>query len=217
MTIKPHLGLLVAALLVPRPKALGAAGLGTSGLVAASGLAFGSYSWASFLFRHDTRPDQHPRADHRGQFYFQHDADGVSRGGRRLDRYAGPGRQRGIRLAQLWRIRHLAPVELAFPAATATFLILPYAFNFDMTVVALGFGDHVVQPWGELSWTEKTILTLGFFSPQLALILPQSCPRRLIVPTALVLSLHVQCNQQLKRQTVPLARASNRPGLTYIP
>ena len=108
-------------------------------------------------------------------------------------------------LSQMWRIRRLASVELAFPAATATFLILPYAFNFDMTVVALGFAILLFDRWGDLSRLEKAILTMGFISPQLTLFLPQSTPTALIAPAALALSLHVQCNLLLKRRTVPSA------------
>ena len=74
-----------------------------------------------------------------------------------------------------------------------------------MTVVALGFAILLFDRWGELSLTEKIILTLGFVSPQLTLILPQITPAALIAPATLAVSLHVQCNHLLKRQIVPLA------------
>jgi hypothetical protein len=97
-------------------------------------------------------------------------------------------------LWQLWRIHRLPPVQLAFPAATATFLILPYAFNYDMTVVALGFAILLFSRWDNLSWGEKAILTIGFLSPQLTFV------STLIAPAALALSLHVQCQTLLRQQ-----------------
>lgn len=42
-------------------------------------------------------------------------------------------------IALCWRLRRLPLDELCFPLATATFLILPYAFIYDMTVVMLAW------------------------------------------------------------------------------
>ena len=192
MTIKPHLGLFVAALLVTRPKALATAILATGVLVIASGLAFGWYSWAAFLF--DTTRDQANILEQSSeQFYFNMMPTVFPAVGGGTIGIAAQVAGAAFALWQMWRIRRLPPVELAFPAATATFLILPYAFNYDMTVAALGFAVLLFGRWGDLSWDEKAILTIGFLSPQFTFI------SSLIAPVALALSLHVQCQLLLRR------------------
>lgn len=190
LTIKPHLGLLIAALLVTRHKALITASLATAGLIVASGLAFGWYSWASFLF--DTTRDQADILTRpAGDLYFIMMPTVLPAIGPGWPGITAQAASAIFAVWQLWRIRHVAPVELAFPAATATFLILPYAFNYDMTVVSLGFAILLFARWGELTLGEKVILTLGFLSPQLTFV------SILIAPVALALSLHVQCNRLL--------------------
>ena len=191
LTIKPHLGLLIAALLVTRRKALVTAILATGAMVIASGLAFGWYSWASFLI--DITRDQAnilTRTD--VQFYFRMMPTVFPAVGGGWLGVLAQIASAAFALFQLWRIRRLSPVELAFPAATATFLILPYAFNYDMTVVVLGFAILLYARWGELSWDEKAILTIGFLSPPLTFVFPP------IAPAALALSLHVQCQLLLR-------------------
>ena len=190
LTIKPHLGLLIAALLVTRRKALVTAILATSVLVVASGLAFGWYSWASFLF--DTTRDQADILTRtKDDFYFSMMPTVLPAVGGGWPGIAAQIASAIFACSQLWRIRRLPPVELAFPCASATFLILPYAFNYDMTVVALGFAILLFARWGELSLGEKVILTFGFLSPQLTFV------STLIAPVALALSLYVQCKHLL--------------------
>jgi alpha-1,2-mannosyltransferase len=56
-----------------------------------------------------------------------------------------------------------------FTAATASFLISPYGFHYDLTVVSLGFGLLAYERWHELTATNRTAVALGFLSPGLAL------------------------------------------------
>jgi len=193
MTIKPHLGLLVAALLVTRRRALVSAILATAALVVLSGLLFGWYSWAAFLFE-TTRgqADILTRTDE--QFYFRMMPTMMPAVGGGWPGIAAQAASAMFACTQMWRLRHLPPMQLAFPAATATFLILPYAFNYDMTVVALGFAVLLFGRWGELSWDEKAVLAMAFLAPQLTFV------STLIAPAALVLALHVQCRRLLKGQ-----------------
>ena len=191
LTIKPHLGLLVAALLLTRRKALVTAILATGAMVIASGFTFGWYSWAAFLF--DTTRDQANILEQTSeQFYFSMMPTVFPAVGGGAIGIVAQVASAAFALWQMWRIRRLPPVDLAFPAATATFLILPYAFNYDMTVAALGFAVLLFGRWGELRWDEKSILTIGFLSPQLTFI------SALIAPAALALSLHVQCQLLLR-------------------
>jgi len=192
LTIKPHLGLLVAVLLITRRKALITAILASLALFVVSGLAFGWYSWASFLV--DTTRDQADiltRTD--VQYYFNLMPTVFPHFGRGWLSWVLQAASAGFAIHMLWRLRGLSPMQLAFPAATATFLILPYGFNYDMTVVALGFALLLFEHWARLSMREKVILTLGFVSPQLGFIWAP------IVPVALALAFYVQC-QQLLRQ-----------------
>ncbi|WP_343346413.1 glycosyltransferase family 87 protein [Sphingomicrobium sp. XHP0239] len=47
---------------------------------------------------------------------------------------------------------------LVFPLATATFLILPYAFAYDMAVVLLGIASLVWRDWGRLTIVERVLV-----------------------------------------------------------
>ena len=54
-----------------------------------------------------------------------------------------------------------------FTAATATFLILPYGFHYDMTVVCLGFAVLLHERWADLPIWQRGIAALAFLSPAL--------------------------------------------------
>ncbi len=70
--------------------------------------------------------------------------------------------------------------------ATATFLIVPYVFGYDMTVACLGFAIIIWSDWERLSFAEKTILTLAFFVPNITFVLPA------LAPPILLLALWIQ-------------------------
>ncbi|MFL6847645.1 MAG: glycosyltransferase family 87 protein [Sphingomicrobium sp.] len=77
----------------------------------------------------------------------------------------------------------------AFTAATATFLITPYGFHYDMTVACLGFGLLLFARWREMPAWQTLIAALGFLSPLLVALGP------LWVPPILLAGLYVQtCN-----------------------
>jgi hypothetical protein len=52
-----------------------------------------------------------------------------------------------------------------FTAATATFLIAPYGFHYDMTVVCLGFGVLLFRRWRDMSAWQTLVAALCFLSP----------------------------------------------------
>ena len=56
--------------------------------------------------------------------------------------------------------------RLVFPLATATFLILPYSFSYDMAVVGLGFASLLWREWRVLSLLEKVVTALALLSTQ---------------------------------------------------
>jgi len=61
--------------------------------------------------------------------------------------------------------------SLAFLTATATFLVLPYAFNYDLTVVTLGAALLMTRNWQNLNTAEQCMVVAGFLSAQIGMFL----------------------------------------------
>jgi alpha-1,2-mannosyltransferase len=59
-----------------------------------------------------------------------------------------------------------------FQLATATFLIVPYAHNYDMTVACVGFARFLSEEWSMLRMWEKGVVATAFLSPALTYFLP---------------------------------------------
>lgn len=199
LTFKPHLGVMIAATAVRSRAVFFTAILTTAALVAVSALVFGADSWRLFLF--ETTAVQ---ADILAlpAFYTKMMPSPYIAFGRGL---AGTLMQlvfASLTIAILWRCRKWD----AFSAATATFLILPYAFNYDMTVVCLGFAILLYSHWGELSWLQRSGLMLAFLSPQLTFFLPQ------IVPFALLYAFAVQMRRPQSSDGAATGTVRQRPG-----
>jgi len=56
-----------------------------------------------------------------------------------------------------------------FTASTASFLITPFGFNYDMTVASLGFGLAVARHWNEMPVRDRLPIALCFLSPVIAI------------------------------------------------
>ena len=67
------------------------------------------------------------------------------------------------------RAAAVAMPDLAMLTATATFLVLPYAFNYDLTVVMIA----AVRLWADPQATrvERALGVTGFLSPQIGMLL----------------------------------------------
>ena len=65
--------------------------------------------------------------------------------------------------------RPVATADLAMLTATATFLVLPYAFNYDLTVVMVA----AVRLWADPQATraERRLAVTGFLGPQIGMLL----------------------------------------------
>ena len=183
MTVKPHLGLLVAIALLSRRhwRVVAIATATTAVLVLASITAFGIESWRAF-FGQTTRVQINMLSQSPADFF-----------GRMMP---SPLPLLGIEahavftiiaFSCLWIVRRSPVADLAFPCATATFLVLPYAFNYDMTVACLGFAIILYSQWQELGTPRRILLILAFNAPQLTFFVPQS------VPFILAASLFIQC------------------------
>jgi len=141
MIVKPHLALLMPFVLARR----GAwvpflfAALTGGALVLASGLVFGWSYWAAWLG--GTLFTQAAMIGDTGQFFLRMMptvAPSLLLAG--LPSWAAWAVQAAAALAALvalWRFMPKDPTRAGLVAAAATFLVLPYAFVYDMTVVSL--------------------------------------------------------------------------------
>jgi hypothetical protein len=174
LTIKPHLGLLIPPILLARRawRTIAVAAAGALALVAVSGAVFGFDMWLDYLTKMSRF--QAGLLEDKGSFfmsmmpgtfvsmrYTMHSGDVVA--------WIAHLVVAASALFLCWRAerKRAGLHDLAFIAATATFLILPYAFNYDMTVVSLGFALILFRQWDRLSFWEAAALIAGFLSPQL--------------------------------------------------
>ena len=104
-------------------------------------------------------------------------------------------------LAMLWRVRHRPMMALAFPVATATFIVLPYGFSYDMAVVSLGFAVMLHDRWRTLAPWEIVVAISGFLSPNFTAFT--------IAPLILLAGLFIQ--------TRPTAAAPREQALAPLP
>ena len=111
-----------------------------------------------------------------------------------------------VALALFWRARACRLKDLAFPAATATFLVLPYGLLYDMAVVSLGFAVLMYERWGSMKIWQRTVVTVAFLSPALT--------HYTIVPIILLAGLFVQVQQLL---ATPADALSGLPSRTKPP
>ena len=77
-----------------------------------------------------------------------------------------------------------------FILSTATFLVVPYVFVYDMTVACLGFALVIWRHWGVLRIWEKWALTTAFLIPVIALGVGRL--GTMIAPPALLAALYIQ-------------------------
>jgi len=174
MLIKPHLAVLVPIVLLIRREwtALASGAATVAALIGGTILGFGWQPWADFVFR--TSGVQTSMID-AGDMFFRlmststatallqyHLGWTVAMVGQGFVALCGIGM---VSLAALWR---MPTRRLAFLTATCTFLVLPYAFNYDLTVVCVGalallYSPQVQDDDYRLGW-------YGFLAPQLGMV-----------------------------------------------
>lgn len=196
LAVKPHLGVVLPALLLigRRWSTLlwGAAALAT--IFAASLIAFGPDVWRAYF--HLVPNTQASIVNATGDYlYFKMMPTSLIafRGWPVAIGLIAQGMTAILALWMLWQARGVGFRDLGFAAATATFLILPYAFNYDMTVVCLGLALLVVNRWSMLAGWEKILLIAGFALPQLVVVLQSA--HLPAAPLILLACLHVQLRQ----------------------
>lgn len=154
LTFKPHIGLLSVLSIRDRASFVRIVVL-VLGLIAASVAIFGLATWAGFVDR-----------------ALLH-ADLVAGGGRWRHASVSPAVGFGF-----WGwIPYAAGGALllarrvnAFTAATATCLIAPFGFHYDMPVACLGFGLLLFANWKAMPFRHRLPIGLGFISPVIAVL-----------------------------------------------
>ncbi len=196
LTIKPHLGLLLPPLLLARSKwrVVAVAAAASIAMVLLSAAAFGMDLWVEYATK-VSRFQTSLLADKVSFFlgmmpgtYISIRFSGVSEGAAWLAHTC-------VAVAaafMVWRAERTGATftDLAFISATATFLILPYAFNYDMTVVCLGFALLLFRHWDNLPMWQRAALIAGYLSPQMTFL--NKMLEVPVTPTALLLGLYVQ-------------------------
>ncbi|HEX8584843.1 MAG TPA: glycosyltransferase family 87 protein [Allosphingosinicella sp.] len=142
MVVKPHLAILAPLVLARRREwvAIAAAGVTAGGLIALSVALFGADLWITYLT--ETARLQAAMVDDTESFFIMM-MPTVTPSMALLGMKVGAGMavQALVGIAAvgllLWKLPKDSG-QAGFAAAAATFLVLPYAFSYDMTVVGLG-------------------------------------------------------------------------------
>ncbi len=198
MVIKPHLGILLPLVLALRRQwvAFAAAAATLVMLVLASLLLYGLEPWRAYLSA--TIGAQTGMID-AGSAFFASLATSTATAIYSLGARSGPALAIHA-LVALFALALLADAarrpaiqtrEIGLMAATATFLVLPYAFNYDLTVVSLAAVWTFLRYQRELTLIAKAALVLAFFGPQLGFVVAE-LTGLLVTPAALLLQLIVQ-------------------------
>ena len=181
LTFKPHIGLFVALAALSERRTFLAAVVATAALVALSAAAFGLASWYGFIGQTvAAQADILTREG--GDFYFRLMPSAYVAYGRGAIGWIAQAAFATAAIAFLGRARRIDP----FAFATATFIIVPYVFVYDMTVACLGLAILLWRDWGSLKAWEKAVLTLAFFAPDLSLFVQP------LVPPILLAALFLQ-------------------------
>jgi len=175
MLVKPHLAILVPLVLLLRGewKALLSGALTVLVLVAVTSAIYGWGAWTDFLFGAGTV--QAGLIDAGASFYGYMSTSLATAMLRLSDNLVMAfGAQALLGAAAVTMLvvaarRAIATPDLAMLAATATFLVLPYAFNYDLTVVMIA----AVRLWADPQATraERALGVIGFLSPQIGMLL----------------------------------------------
>lgn len=175
MLIKPHLAVLVPLALAARGswRAFASAGLTAAALIAVTAWWFGVQPWLDFAFR--TTGVQAAMIDADGQF-FQLMSTSVATA---VSQVSGPWllamiiqalvAAAAIAMVGIAAVLRVPTRDLGLLVATATFLVLPYAFNYDLTVVMIAALVTLCRA-GSTS-RQRRLATYGFLAPQFGMVM----------------------------------------------
>jgi energy-converting hydrogenase Eha subunit H len=211
LTFKPHMGIVIPPLLLLRRQGtvIVTAALGTIALIAASLILFGGAAWLNYLT--GTSSLQAHLLVKQQAFFFKMMPTAYASVWSTTGLFPlAVAAQCASAIAALYLLARaarggLAWRELGLMAATATFLVLPYAFNYDMPVVGLAaamllFGrDRLIDP------VDRALALLALGTPVLVLTAGPAAP---FLPLALLGFLWVQA-----RAYGALANSRLKPAL----
>ena len=175
MLIKPHLAMLIPVVLLARRDWIAIAS-GAATIVVLIGLTtilYGWQPWSDYLLR--TSGVQVGMIDSAGRFFGLLSTSSMTAAlqlGASLNIAMAVQASMSVVAVTIIVLavrRRVETSRLALLVATATFVVLPYGFNYDLTVVAIGALALWTRP--DLSPIEHRLTLLGFMSPQLGFIL----------------------------------------------
>jgi hypothetical protein len=175
MLIKPHLAVLIPLVLLIRRdwRAIGSAAATVAALVALTTLCFGWQPWHDFLFK--TSSLQASMIDAGDSFFGLMSCSAATMVLRSVHSWPlAIAAQAIFAFAAIVMVAIAAWLRvntrhLCFLVATATFLVLPYSFSYDLTVVAVG--ALAILSEASVSRLDYRLALYGFLGPQLGIIL----------------------------------------------
>ena len=173
LTVKPHIGFLVAVEMIRRKLVLRTSFIAI-GLVGVSALLFGFAAWHASLANAATGQFNMITSGKYPNWLVQMTTPFVGYGYIGWFLFAVVA---GVLLTRCFNV---------FTAATATFLISPYGFHYDMTVVCLGFGVLLFERWRSMPPWQAFVCALAYLSPVLVRA------GTWLVPPILLLGLYAQ-------------------------
>ena len=183
LTFKPHLGVLIAAEVARRRHLLFTCLLAGS-IICLSAMVFGLDAWRASILGAVSQQIGLLSSTDVLKWYYQMTTP-----------YLGYGLIGWVAFAAaavLLLVRNFN----VFSAATAAFLIAPYGFHYDMTVVCLGFGILLFERWRSMPPWQTLACALAFLSPVLVSV------GTWVVPPLLLAGLYIQCIQ-VRSQLAP--------------
>jgi hypothetical protein len=179
LSIKPQLGFLILPQLMKDRWFFLRALLVFCGLVATSALVVGY--WPDFI----SRAFLHARATYNNNYIIWYRVA--------VTPLIGYGIL-GWALYAVGAIYFLAKNYNVWTAATATFLISPYGFQYDLPVVCLGLAILIFEQWDAMAPWQRLTCCCGFLSPVIVL------GGTWLVPPILLASLSVQASMSQREQ-----------------
>jgi hypothetical protein len=152
LTVKPNLGVLVAVQAARRRQFIRTSAI-TIAILLVSTIVFGVGAWKACFTGLASNHLQWIQSGKYGAWYFQ-----------MASPYLGYGLFGWLTFAIAAAIMLVRRFD-AFTAATAAFLISPYGFHYDMTLICLGFGIVLFQHWRSMPPWQTAICALAFLSP----------------------------------------------------
>ncbi|MFL6725387.1 MAG: glycosyltransferase family 87 protein [Sphingomicrobium sp.] len=195
--LKPHLGVLVAVDVLRRKRLLRTA-IWSAAILGASAAIFGLDAWRAWLTGAVIPQLGHLSSggNQYGVWFYQMTTPYLA--------YGLPG----------WALFACAAIFLltrrfdVFTAATAAFLISPYGFHYDMTVVCLGFGLLLFRRWQTLPPWQTFVCAMAFLVPLLVAL------GTWIASPLLLLGLYVQTENPIGTQGERRSSGENMKATT---